>query len=121
MSVNAITHVEWQSKDYKGLAKFITDLFGIKFDAFGEGYMFYTPGGDGVSIGISQDTEGASAGGTPNVYLTVKSIDETLAKAQKLSGTVAVPKTAIAGDMGAFAFVKAPDGNLIGLHEEHAH
>ena len=122
MSVNAITHVEWQSKDYKGLAKFITDLFGIKFDPFGEGYMFYTPGTtDGVSIGINQDTHGATAGGTPNVYLTVKSLDDTLAKAQKLGGTVAVPKTVIAGDMGAFAFVKAPDGNLIGLHEEHAH
>jgi predicted enzyme related to lactoylglutathione lyase len=74
-----------------------------------------------VSIGINQDTHGATAGGTPNVYLTVKSLDDTLAKAQKLGGTVAVPKTVIAGDMGAFAFVKAPDGNLIGLHEEHAH
>lgn len=121
MLANAITHVEWQSKDYQGLAKFMTDLLGFKFDPFGEGYMYYTPGNDGVSIGISQDTEGASAGGTPNVYFNVKSIDEMLAKGQKLGGVVAVPKTVIAGGMGAFAFVKAPDGNLIGLHEEQAH
>lgn len=121
MSVNAITHVEWQSKDYKGLAKFITDLFGIKFDQFGEGYMFYTPGDDGVSIGISHDTRGTSVGGTPNVYIRVKSIDDTLAKTQKLGGVVTEPKTVIAGDQGSFAFIKAPDGNLIGLHEEHAH
>ncbi|MBI5080120.1 MAG: VOC family protein [Chloroflexi bacterium] len=121
MSINIVTHIEWQSKDYARLAKFMTDVFGFKFDPFGEGYMFYTPGGDGVSIGISQDTDGATAGGSPSVYISVKSIDETLAMAQKLGGTVAVPKTVIAGDMGAFAFVKAPEGNLIGLHEEHAH
>jgi len=52
---------------------------------------------------------------------TDKTNDEILAKGQKLGGVVAVPKTVIAGGMGAFAFVKAPDGNLIGLHEEHAH
>ena len=84
-------------------------------------HMFYTPGGDGVSIGINQDTDGATAGGSPNVYISVKSIDETLAKAQKLGGSVAVPKEILPGDMGAFAFIKEPDGNLIGLHEEHAH
>jgi predicted enzyme related to lactoylglutathione lyase len=37
-------------------------------------------------------------------------------KAQALGGGVAVPKTTIP-DMGSFVFVKAPDGNLIGLHE----
>ena len=41
MSVNIVTHIEWQSKDYKGLAKFMSDLFGFKFDPFGEGYMFW--------------------------------------------------------------------------------
>lgn len=121
MLVNIVTHVEWQSNDYKGFAKFMTDLFGFKFDPFGEGYMFYTPGGDGVSIGISQDRQGASAGGTPSVVITVASVDDALAKGQKLGGVVAVPKTVIAGDQGAFAFIKAPDGNLIGVHEAHTH
>jgi predicted enzyme related to lactoylglutathione lyase len=37
-------------------------------------------------------------------------------KAKALGGEVAVPKTTIPG-MGSFAFVKAPDGNLIGLFE----
>lgn len=121
MSTNiVVTHIEWQSKDYKGLAKFMSDLFGFKFDQFGEGYMYYTPGNDGVSIGISHDTRDLTPGGTPNVYISVKSIDDMLAKAQKLGGTVAVPKTIISQDMGGFAFVKAPDGNLIGLHESHA-
>jgi predicted enzyme related to lactoylglutathione lyase len=117
MSTNVVTHIEWQSKDYKGLAKFMNDLLGFKFEQFGEGYMFYSPGGEAVTLGINQDTHGASAGGTPSVYITVASVDDVLAKGQKLGGSVAVPKTVIAGDMGAYAFVKAPDGNLIGLHE----
>ncbi len=120
MAINIVTHIEWQSKDYKGLAKFMTDLFGFKFDPFGEGYMFYTPGGDGVSIGISHDTQGTNAGGTPSVYISVKSIDDVLAKVQKLGGSVAVPKEMISPEMGSFAFIKAADGNLIGLHESHA-
>jgi predicted enzyme related to lactoylglutathione lyase len=118
MSPNVV-HIEWQSNDFKGLAKFMNDLFGFKFEQFGEEYMMYNPGGDNVSIGISPDTNGASAGGTPSVYIAVASIDDVLAKGQKLGGSVAVPKTVISGDMGAYAFVKAPDGNLIGLHEAH--
>lgn len=122
MSAIVVTHVEWQSKDHKGFAQFMSGLLGFKFDPFGEGYMYYTPGNDGVSIGINQDTEGATTpGGSPNVYFTVASIDDVLAKGQKLGGEVAMPKTEISGGMGAFAFIKAPDGNLIGLHEAHAH
>lgn len=67
-------------------------------------------------MGLTQDQHGAHPGGTPNVYIEVASIDACLEQAQLLGGGVAVPKTKVPG-MGSFAFVKAPDGNLIGLHE----
>lgn len=117
MATVYVSHIEWQSKDYQALAKFMTEVFGFKFDAFGEGYMFYDAGEKGVSLGIAEARGSETAGGSPSVYLEVDSIDDSLAKAQKTGGTVSTPKTKIMGNMGWFAFVKGPEGNIIGVHE----
>jgi hypothetical protein len=39
-----------------------------------------------------------------------------MAQGQRLGGGLAVPRTVVPGS-GSFAFLKAPDGNLIGLFE----
>lgn len=110
----AVTHVEWSTTEPERLTSFLSELFGWKFDAFGPDYFIYNPG-PGVSVGVLRNTQ-ATPGGTPNVYIEVKSVDETTAHAVKLGGQVAVPKTEIPG-MGWFAFVSSPEKNLIGLHE----
>lgn len=115
MEPPAITHVEWATARLEQTKAFLTGLFGWEFQPFGEGYYSYNPPG-GVSVGLMQDQHGAHSGGTPNVYIEVASIEAYLEQAQLLGGGVAVPKTNVPG-MGSFAFVKAPDGNLIGLHE----
>ena len=109
-----VTHVEWSTPDPVQLTGFLSGLFGWKFDGFGEDYFIYNPG-SGVSIGVLRNTQ-ATPGGTPNVYIEVKSIDDVTAHALELGGQIAVPKTEIPG-MGWFAFVSSPEKNLIGLHE----
>jgi predicted enzyme related to lactoylglutathione lyase len=46
----------------------------------------------------------------------VPSVDDYFAKAQKLGGTVALPKMPIPG-VGWIAYCKDPDGNIFGLHQ----
>jgi len=47
--------------------------------------------------------------------MDVVSIDACFEKAKALGGEAAVPRTSMG--IGSFAFVKAPDGNLMGLFE----
>jgi predicted enzyme related to lactoylglutathione lyase len=112
--IATINQIEWGSSDVERLKEFVSALFGWVFAPLAPGYYFYR-GADGPGIALMQN-ERCQAGGTPNVYVRVASIAECLAKAPALGGGVAVPETPIPG-MGSFAFIKAPDGNLIGLHQ----
>jgi predicted enzyme related to lactoylglutathione lyase len=116
MTANIVTHVEWDTTDHIGLKDFLSGVFGWQFEPFGDTYFMHRAGREGVSVGVNKNEHAQIGGGTPNVYVDVKSIDEIFAKARSLGGGVAVPKTLIEG-MGSYAFVKAPDGNLIGLFE----
>ena len=116
MSTNVVTHVEWDTTDPVKLKDFLAGLFGWQFAPYGETYFITEGKQTGVSVGINKDDRAQMAGGTPSVYIDVKSIDEALTKAKSLGGGVAVPKTPIPG-MGSYAIVKAPDGNLFGLFE----
>lgn len=112
---NAVTHVEWVTTDAPALCSFLTSLFGWEFQTFSGDYSLYgSP--DGITVGVLT-FGGASPGGTPNVYIEVDSIDRLFALAQELGGGIAVPKREIA-QAGCYGFIKAPDGNLIGLHEK---
>ncbi len=49
-------------------------------------------------------------------YISVASVNESAAKAQKLGGQVCLPKTAVPG-MGYFAICQDTEGNMFGLWE----
>lgn len=115
MEKNTVTHVEWGTTQLTLLKDFMAGLFGWPFQQFDEDYFMYSAPA-GLSVGLMRSDHVQVGGGTPNVYIDVVSIEACLEKAKALGGDVAVPKTAIQG-MGSFAFVKAPDGNLIGLFE----
>lgn len=53
---------------------------------------------------------------TPVLVLDVKSIDEKIQQVQANGGSVFMNKTPI-GDMGFYAQIKDPEGNIIGLFE----
>jgi len=112
MTIPFICHVEWGTPDPDVLQKFLTQLFGWEFQSFAPNYMIYLPAEGGVSVGIMQSDQ-MRAGGSPNASVCVLDLAAMLAKAEELGGNVVVPKTQMG--TGAFAFVTAPDGNLIGL------
>lgn len=114
MSTPFVCHVEWSTPQPTELEKFLRELFGWQFQTFAPNYLIYLPNDGSSSVGIMQ-SEHVQAGGTPNVSVRVSDIDAALAKAQELGGKVVVPKTMM-GE-GAFAFVTAPDGNIIGLQK----
>ena len=114
MSTPFICHVEWGTPDPDSLQKFLNRLFGWDFQAFAPNYLIYMPADGGVSVGINKSDQ-LQAGGSPNASIRVLDLDAMLAKAEELGGKVVVPKTTMGN--GAFAFITAPDGNLIGLQQ----
>lgn len=114
MSTPFVAHVEWSTPNPAVLEKFLSELFGWQFQPFMPTYLMYLPGDGKASVGIMQSDQ-AQAGGTPNVSVLVTDIDAALTKAEALGGKIVVEKTMLGG--GAFAFVAAPDGNLIGLQQ----
>jgi predicted enzyme related to lactoylglutathione lyase len=114
MTTPFICHVEWGTPDPDALQKFLTQLFGWEFQSFAPNYMIYLRAEGGVSVGIMQSDQ-MRAGGSPNASVRVLDLDAMLAKTAELGGKVVVPKTQM--ESGAFAFIAAPDGNLIGLQK----
>jgi predicted enzyme related to lactoylglutathione lyase len=106
-----ICHVEWGTLTPDVLETFLTQLFGWQFQPFAPNYLIYIPVDGGASVGINLSDQ-TQAGGSPNASVRVTDIDAMLAKAEDLGGKIVVPKTMM-GE-GAFAFIAAPDGNLIG-------
>lgn len=114
MTTDFVCHVEWGTSDPAGLSRFMANLFGWQFQEFAPDYLMYLPENGGISVGINRSGQ-MKSGGSPNVSVRVKDIDAALRKAQELGGNVAVPKVQMG--TGSFAFISAPDGNLIGLQQ----
>jgi predicted enzyme related to lactoylglutathione lyase len=112
---NTVTHIEWVTSKPDSLKTFFKEMFGWEFKRFSGDYLICNIGED-LTIGILNFSE-ATAGGTPNVYIDVDSIDRCFARARSVGGEIAVRKRDV-GEAGCYGFVRAPDGNLIGLHEE---
>jgi uncharacterized protein len=112
MTVPFICHVEWGTADPDSLQKFFKELFGWDFYPFTPQYHIYLPAEGGVSVGINKSDK-LVPGQSPNASVRVVDIDAVLKKAESLGGKIVVPKTQM--DNSAFAFITAPDGNLIGL------
>jgi predicted enzyme related to lactoylglutathione lyase len=53
---------------------------------------------------------------SPVITIDVDAIDDALAQVESSGGTIVTPRTAIEG-MGAFAYFKDPEGNIVGLWE----
>ena len=56
---------------------------------------------------------------SPVITIDVESIDDTLRAVEASGGATVAPRTAIPG-MGAFAYFKDPEGNVMGLWETGA-
>ena len=68
-----------------------------------------------INGGLFQRSENLDLS-SPVITIDVDAIDDALAQVEASGGTVVTPRTAIEG-MGAFAYFKDPDGNVLGLWE----
>jgi uncharacterized protein len=115
MPEHAIVHVEWQSTDLDRTKAFYGELFGWSFEPFGDSYlMFSTPEG-GPNGGFAK-VDRVEPSQSPTDYVEVTDVDRYVEAAKNAGGGVVVEKTEIP-NMGWFAKLTDPDGNVVGVFQ----
>jgi predicted enzyme related to lactoylglutathione lyase len=114
MAKHEVTHIEWATTNLNSLRDFLQGMFGWEFTAFSPDYYFV--GLEKLSIGLLHNPKAILAGGSPNVYIHVDTVDDAFARAVELGGEIAYPKIEVP-NFGWYGFVKSPDGNLVGLYQ----
>ena len=117
-----VVHFEIHATDPEALVGFYTGLFGWKISRWGEmPYWLVETGAEGdpgINGGLVPRRGPAPAQGQAvNAFVCtveVLSVDDFFARALDLGGSAAVPKMPIPG-VGWLAYVKDPDGNIVGL------
>ncbi len=117
-----VIHFEIHATEPQALIDFYSGLMGWSFTKWEYAdYWLVGTGPDdrpGINGGLLPRRGPMAAEGQPvNSYVCtadVASVDESVAKATSLGGTIAVPRMPIPG-VGWLAYVKDPDGNLFGL------
>jgi predicted enzyme related to lactoylglutathione lyase len=116
---NAVTWFEIPTADFQRATKFYEEVLDVKLLAYPGPEpcnIFPVPQG-GVSGCIVQraGSEPGKLGTT--VYLNVDGkMDASIKRAEKLSATITVPRTAIDGGFGYYACLIDSEGNYVGLH-----
>jgi predicted enzyme related to lactoylglutathione lyase len=120
-----VVHFEIPYDDGDRARNFYKEIFDWQLVTMPEmgGYTLVTSGPSGdqgptepgfINGGMLSREQAATSG--PVVVVDVTSIDESLEKISGLGGSVVAPKTPV-GDMGFAAYVRDPEGNVIGLWE----
>jgi predicted enzyme related to lactoylglutathione lyase len=123
MKMNPVVYFEIPVLDLDRACDFYSKVFETtltKEDVDGYQMAFFETSGD--SFGAS----GALVVGDVYIpshqgcflYFGVESIDETIARAEELGGSVLYPKKSN-GDLGSVAEIQDSEGNRIALHEEN--
>lgn len=121
--MSRVCHFEIHATDPETVIAFYTTLFGWKFQKWmGDWEYWMIETGpqeeDGINGGLVRRRGPAPAEGQAvNAYVctvTVESLDPILEKSIQLGATIALPKMCIA-EVGWLAYIKDPDGNLLGL------
>jgi predicted enzyme related to lactoylglutathione lyase len=113
MGRHGFVHVEWGATDLERERRFLEKLFGWEFQQFSPDFMMFTPqSGPGGGI---QKVEQVEPSSQIRIYIEVEDIDSTLGLAVELGGNVLQEKTVITPDMGSYAHLTDPEGNLLGI------
>ena len=122
-----VVHFEIPAEDLDRAKNFYSSVFGWKLETMP------MPGGEYTSVmttAVDDQTQlptepGAINGGmmqrddrtpSPVITIDVEAIDDALKEVEAGGGTTVTPRTEIPG-MGAFAYFKDPEGNVMGLWE----
>jgi predicted enzyme related to lactoylglutathione lyase len=115
MAHGEINHIEFPADDPERAMRFYSAVAGWEFspmDGMPDYWVFRTAEGYGGGVG----KRGVSVGPVVRDYITVDSIDDALAAAERTGGAITEAKSEIPG-LGWFAVVTDPEGSEVGLYE----
>jgi uncharacterized protein len=123
-----VVHFEIPADDVDRAKEFYGSIFGWQLQTMSMGEGDYTivmttpideqsqlptePGG--INGGMMERSEGTPS--SPVITIDVEEIDQALKEIEAQGGSTVTPRTPIPG-MGAFAYFKDPEGNVMGLWE----
>ena len=116
MAKGEYTHIEIPADDTARAQRFYEGVFGWKFQAvegFDEYFLYTTAAGE-TGVGGAIGKRDVSAPSQIRNYLDVDSVDESLAQATALGGSVVEPKAEVPGQ-GWYAVIKDTEGNEFAL------
>lgn len=108
-----VVHFEIGCRNAEKNKAFYATLLGWEFQPYGPAQMVMNTAGD-KSIGGHLNQLGHEPHNYCVVYAQVDDLKKTIDHAVTLGGKQVVPPTDIPG-MGAFAWIKDPEGNIVGL------
>jgi predicted enzyme related to lactoylglutathione lyase len=109
-----ICHIEFEVLDLPRAQAFYAGMFGWQFRQFMDTMVVF---GDGEKhIGGLTKVDSIAPGKSPSVWLEVASVEEALAKAKSLGGSVLGEKSEVP-TVGFSGVVGDPDGNRVGVVE----
>ena len=124
--MDPVVHFEMPYDDAARMMKFYKAAFGWKMKGMGEkmgNYVLATTSANGpdgrpkepgaINGGLMRRTKDTPA---PVVTIGVDAIDDSLKKVEAGGGSTITPRTEIP-NMGAFAYFKDSEGNVVGLWE----
>jgi predicted enzyme related to lactoylglutathione lyase len=125
--MDKVVHFEITTDDLGRAKEFYGSVFEWQLQDvdMGGGMTYTTVGTVPVDDKMMPTEPGAINGGmmqrsadipTPVITVGVDAIDDTIKKIESAGGSVVTPRTEIPG-MGAFAYFKDTEGNLLGLWE----
>ena len=114
---NRIVHFEIPSDNPEKAIKFFSEVFGWKFEQFGNIPYWSVITGDDKTPGINGGLMQKKDKGQPIANsIEVPNIDEHIIKVEKAGGKIVVPKMAIP-TVGWLAYFKDLDDNIHGLYQ----
>jgi predicted enzyme related to lactoylglutathione lyase len=112
MAQGEFTHIEIPADDTARAQRFYADLFGWKFQAVEgfEEYFLYTTAAGENGVGGAIGKRDVSAPHQVRNYVDVDSVDESVARATELGGSVVESKAEVPGQ-GWYAVITDTEGN----------
>jgi predicted enzyme related to lactoylglutathione lyase len=112
----SLVHVEFKTPDLAAAKSFWNTLFGWQMQDFTPTEIYFQPGTWGPGGCIIQGEPSITS--YPAFYVGVEDIPVSLARAKDLGASLVKGKTEIPGGHGFYAHLRAPDGNVFGLHSK---
>ncbi|MCA1831721.1 MAG: VOC family protein [Actinomycetota bacterium] len=103
-------------RDLDRAANFYGEMFGWRFGRIDsdENNYYMIEAGDSINGGLRRHDD-VMTGDGPLVYIAVEGLLESMERAKELGGSIDMEPTLISEQAGAYAILRDPDGNRVGI------